>query len=237
MRINGSDWQRGLPPLTGGHPESPLEELFLHEADKYLSRLVTICLQEEISTPHGLFRLDFLFRADRQKPVAVECDGAGSHLGRFEYDRWRDAAILAWTKIRVVVRVQGRRLYRYPTAVWFAIGREVPWLFGEGAEQVLRSAFRGLDAEVHERRIRSDGYAWDDALAWDPDLVSELIDESGDLIPIRLTDREVVDLADLSIHSDVSLASEIAWLRANPMLSLRAAMRTYEQTAGWVPDR
>lgn len=71
--------------------ESPLEEIFIQQFEKFVNDRFEIIPQYEIRNSAGLFRLDFLLRSNDYL-VAIELDGKEFHD---EWrDEWRDALML-----------------------------------------------------------------------------------------------------------------------------------------------
>jgi hypothetical protein len=90
--------------------ESPLEELFIENLEKYLSPKTEIIPQFEIETIAGKFRLDFLLTVNNKK-IAFECDGAEFHD---EWkDEWRDSLILGTGEIDIIYRFRGKDLFTF----------------------------------------------------------------------------------------------------------------------------
>lgn len=87
--------------------DSPIEELFAHNAIKYLAEDVYLEKQVDVPTIGPTFRLDFVLTRDCQR-IGVECDGREFHD---EYrDEWRDALILASGAIDIIYRFRGADL-------------------------------------------------------------------------------------------------------------------------------
>ena len=87
--------------------ESPLEELFIEQFEKYLSGKVDIISQYEVNTNAGKFRLDFVIESDKKK-IGIECDGKEFHN---EWrDEWRDALILGSNQVDTIYRFRGKDL-------------------------------------------------------------------------------------------------------------------------------
>lgn len=90
--------------------ESPLEELFISNLEKYITATSTIYPQKEIQTVSGVFRLDFLIIYDDKK-IAFECDGKDYHD---EWrDEWRDALILGSGEVDTIYRFKGRDIHTF----------------------------------------------------------------------------------------------------------------------------
>lgn len=98
--------QNYFPPY-----ESPLEDLFALNLDKYLAEGVSISKQIEVESFCGVFRLDFVASASGQRSVAFECDGKEYHDE--SRDEWRDALVLGATNLGAIYRFQGPALFHH----------------------------------------------------------------------------------------------------------------------------
>ena len=96
--------------------DSPIETVFADSCFKFLSPTVCVEKQVEVSTTHGVFRLDFLMSANGRN-IAIECDGKDFHEGL--RDELRDAILLGEGKCDTIYHFRGCDLvyYRYD-CVW-----------------------------------------------------------------------------------------------------------------------
>ncbi|RQO75564.1 hypothetical protein DBR43_09505 [Pedobacter sp. KBW06] len=88
--------------------ESPLEEIFIENLEKYLSPSISILPQYEIETIAGKFRLDFVIAFGETK-IGLECDGKDFH-DAFR-DEWRDGLILDTGEIETIYRFRGKDIF------------------------------------------------------------------------------------------------------------------------------
>ena len=96
--------------------ESPIEEIFAYDCQKYLDDCVSFESQVEVNTEHGLFRIDFVLSVRNQR-VAVECDGRDFHNG-FR-DEFRDAILLGEGHFETIYHFRGCDLtYHDKDCLW-----------------------------------------------------------------------------------------------------------------------
>lgn len=90
--------------------ESPLEELFIHQFEKFLNANCQVIPQFKVNTTAGNFRIDFVIKLGELK-IAIECDGADFHD---EWrDEWRDSMILGGNNVDIIYRFRGKDLTTY----------------------------------------------------------------------------------------------------------------------------
>jgi very-short-patch-repair endonuclease len=88
--------------------ESPLEEIFIENLEKYLSPKTTIIPQYEVQTLVGKYRIDFVLISENKK-IGIECDGKEFHD---EWrDEWRDGLILQTGEVDIIYRFRGKDIY------------------------------------------------------------------------------------------------------------------------------
>lgn len=96
--------------------DSPIEAAFAESCFKFLSPNAVVEKQVEVSTAHGIFRLDFLMAVNNRK-IAVECDGKDFHE-RLR-DELRDAILLGGGNCDTIYHFRGCDLVYYPyDCVW-----------------------------------------------------------------------------------------------------------------------
>jgi hypothetical protein len=106
------------PRVDRNRLESPLEELFIENLEKYISPNAEIIPQFEVETITGVFRLDFVLLINDRK-IGIECDGLGFHD---EWkDEWRDAIILGSKQIDTIYRFRGKDLHTFLSDCIFLI--------------------------------------------------------------------------------------------------------------------
>lgn len=108
--------------------DSPLEDEFVHNLEKYVGELDSFDPQVAVSTICGRFILDFVARAG-ERAVGFECDGKPYH-DRFR-DEWRDAMILGAEAVDTIYRLRGADLYYHMEDCLFVISKLDPWLFSD----------------------------------------------------------------------------------------------------------
>ena len=90
---------------SSDHPyDSPIEDAFAWECQKYLRNDICFESQVEIITKHGKFRVDFVLSTNDYK-VAVECDGKDFHDAH--RDEIRDAIILGEGHLGIIYHFRG----------------------------------------------------------------------------------------------------------------------------------
>lgn len=109
--------------------ESPLEDLFALNLDKYLAADARISPQVEVQTFCGTYRLDFVGASGDGRSVAFECDGTEYHS--LDRDEWRDAVILGATNLGAIYRFQGPALFYHMEDCLYLLSRWEPRLFSE----------------------------------------------------------------------------------------------------------
>ena len=96
--------------------DSPIETAFADSCFKFLSPTVYVGKQVEVSTTHGIFRLDFLLSVNDRK-IAIECDGKDFHEGL--RDELRDAILLGENCCDTIYHFRGHDLVYYPyDCIW-----------------------------------------------------------------------------------------------------------------------
>jgi hypothetical protein len=115
--------------LTWNPPyDSPLEDEFILNLEKYAGDLDSFEPQVAVSTICGRFILDFVARVGARM-VAFECDGKAYH-DAFR-DEWRDAMILGAEAVDTVYRLRGSDLYYHMPDCLFVLSKLEPWLFSD----------------------------------------------------------------------------------------------------------
>jgi len=139
--------------------ESPLEELFIHTLEKYLSPKSDIFPQHEVMTLAGKFRLDFLLIVNDKK-IAFECDGADFHD---EWrDEWRDALILGSGEIDTIYRFRGKDLHTFIDDCIYLIYQYDKELFNDRypsiAQQLISDELKNQLLDFYRKETNIIGY-------------------------------------------------------------------------------
>jgi hypothetical protein len=113
-----------LPPY-----ESPLEDLFAYNLDKYVAAQAKISKQKEVQTFCGDFRLDFVATSANGRSVGIECDGTEFHDE--SRDEWRDAMILGSIGLSAIYRFQGPALFYHMEDCLYVLSQWEPHIFSE----------------------------------------------------------------------------------------------------------
>lgn len=115
--------------------DSPIEDLFVVNAIKYLHEDARLDKQVEVPTICGTYYLDFVATCGDQR-MAVECDGRDFHD---EYrDEWRDALILGAGAVDVIYRLRGCDLTYHVEDLLYLMSRFDPYFFSERGQINLR---------------------------------------------------------------------------------------------------
>ncbi|HEY9507332.1 MAG TPA: hypothetical protein VIQ27_15275 [Gemmatimonadales bacterium] len=144
------------PRVWDDRPQSPLEELFLHGAQKYAYPDLTVLSQQPVETPHGNFFLDVQGTTKGGRVLGFELDGREYHDA--ERDLWRDAAILATGHCEAIYRITGRDLVRQAARVWYLLSRLERAIVSDRNRQVLEQ-LAGRDRPETVIELSEDG-AW-----------------------------------------------------------------------------
>jgi hypothetical protein len=122
--------------------ESPLEEIFIQQFEKFVNDRFEIIPQYEIRNSAGLFRLDFLLKSNDYL-VAIELDGKEFHD---EWrDEWRDALMLGNGQIDCIYRFRGKDITTYIHECLYSIFINDRKLFDGRYGQVSKSL---VDTEI-----------------------------------------------------------------------------------------
>jgi very-short-patch-repair endonuclease len=126
--------------------ESPIESAFLRCVSPLLRDDVAVVPQKGITSPWGVFRLDFVLERGALR-VCVECDGAEFHEdGR---DEWRDVMCISAGYVSDVFRFRGKDLYARPDDCVGGLAVELPELFSErGLHIALRRASEDVEPQI-----------------------------------------------------------------------------------------
>jgi len=156
--LKGIDFERAMRELPDYSPcDSPIEDIFYIQIQKYLSSECEVNRQFECKTKIGTFYLDFLIRLGERK-LGFECDGKDFH--DMNQDWIRDKAIIDAQLVDRIFRVRGRDIvYNLPDC--FDIIREVePTLFSQrGHLNIKQLATRDSDKYDTQHEITSGGFA------------------------------------------------------------------------------
>ena len=109
--------------------ESPMEDLFALNLDKYLAEGVNVTKQTEVQTFCGMYRLDFVASLAGHPKVAFECDGKDYHDQ--SRDEWRDALILDAANIKAIYRFPDAALFYHTEDCIYLLSRWEPHLFSD----------------------------------------------------------------------------------------------------------
>lgn len=122
--------------------ESPLEEIFLQQFEKFVNDRFEIIPQYEIRNSAGIFRLDFLLKSTDYM-VGIELDGKEFHD---EWkDEWRDAIMLGNEQVDCIYRFRGKDVTTYIHECIFAMFVNDHKLFDSRYTQVSKSL---VDIEI-----------------------------------------------------------------------------------------
>jgi len=122
------NFDRGQPRADRNKLESPLEELFAQNIEKYLSPNAEIYPQFPVKTLLGNFRLDFVVEVMGKK-VGFECDGKEFHD---DYrDEWRDGMILEAGGVDIIYRFRGKDIFSFLEDCIYVVFENDPWLFSD----------------------------------------------------------------------------------------------------------
>lgn len=127
--MNGSP--RYSPPY-----DSPLEDEFARNVDKYVGDSVQLETQVPVRTLCGLFFIDFVARKG-DLSVAFECDGEAFH--DYSRDAWRDSLILGDGAVDVIYRFRGTDLFRRMEDCLYVVSQYNPSLFGQRGSTNLKT--------------------------------------------------------------------------------------------------
>jgi very-short-patch-repair endonuclease len=110
----GFDIEKAMRELPDYSPcDSPIEDIFYLQIQKYLSSGCKINRQFECKTKIGTFYLDFLIQIDGRN-LGFECDGKDYHTD-IDRDEKRDQAIIEAGLADRIFRVRGRDIvYHLP---------------------------------------------------------------------------------------------------------------------------
>jgi hypothetical protein len=126
------------------HPyDSPIEDIFAWHCKKYIRNDIEFDSQLDITTKHGIFRIDFVLSTKYQK-IAVECDGKDFHIGY--RDDIRDAIILGEEHVDIIYHFRGRELFNCPN--------ECIWLMSVIEPEIFSR--RGIMLLEHLNRLKID---------------------------------------------------------------------------------
>ncbi len=106
--------------------DSPIEEIFAHNALKYVAEDASIETQFVVKTICGTFRLDFVIERQGRR-LGIECDGHNFHDEH--PDEWRDAMILGTGAVDAIYRLRGRDLFYHVEDLFFLMSRTDPAFF------------------------------------------------------------------------------------------------------------
>ncbi|KFF76064.1 hypothetical protein HX13_01610 [Chryseobacterium sp. P1-3] len=122
--------------------ESPLEEIFIQQFEKFVNDRFEIIPQYEVRNSAGLFRLDFLLKSNDYM-VAIELDGKEFHD---EWrDEWRDAHMLGNGQVDCIYRFRGKDITTYINECIYSLYLNDHKLFDSRYTQVSKSL---VDTEV-----------------------------------------------------------------------------------------
>ena len=114
--------------------ESPLEEIFVWECQKYLDDSVSFDCQVRVNTKHERLRIDFVLSYGDER-IAVECDGRDSHNPL--RDELRDAILLGEGHFTTIYHFRGRDITYCPEDCLWLLSLEYPALFSERGRHQL----------------------------------------------------------------------------------------------------
>jgi hypothetical protein len=162
--------------------ESPLEEIFIQQFEKFVNDRFEIIPQYEIRNSSGQFRLDFLIKSNDYL-VAIELDGKEFHD---EWrDEWRDALMLGNSQVDCIYRFRGKDITTYINECIFSMFLNDRKLFDSRYNQVSKSL---VDIEIfntHETQFRH----LDDCLVYSIPTTNEYGEETGMHHDIRIIRR------------------------------------------------
>jgi len=133
--------------------DSPIEDTFAWNLSKYMNSDLRLDKQVELSTPWGIFILDFVVECKSDR-IAFECDGKDFHdVGR---DEWRDAMILGGAHVDTIYRLRGTDLIHHIEDCLFVISRLEPQIFSERGRVNLETLASGCIKESLEQKLNFD---------------------------------------------------------------------------------
>lgn len=110
-------WPTYDPPY-----DSPIEDIFAYNLDKYLPAGTDVARQVEVPTQCETYRLDFVCPCGA-RIIAFECDGQQFHEDE-DRDQWRDSLIMATGRVNAIYRVSGRLIFhQIERALYLLISR------------------------------------------------------------------------------------------------------------------
>jgi len=108
--------------------DSPLEDSFALNLDKYVNPLLGFRKQTRVETMCGPFIIDFTTRIDADV-IGFECDGAEFH-DKFR-DEWRDAMLLGARKVTTIYHLRGKDLHYRMEDCLYIISKLEPNIFSD----------------------------------------------------------------------------------------------------------
>ncbi len=111
--------------------ETPLEDELAWHLVKYLHRGCRLHSQVRVSTPCGIFWVDFVIEC-RGRRIALEC-GPLDEAPDLQQERYRDALIVGSTAFDVLYRLSGKRLFHHMEDLLYLLARWHPQVFTERA--------------------------------------------------------------------------------------------------------
>lgn len=123
-------WPTYEPPY-----DSPIEDSFAYQLDKYLPPSAVLDRQLEVTTQCATYRLDFICSSGG-RIVGFECDGEGYHDEA--RDEWRDALIMGTGRVNAIYRITGRNIFHHINRALYLVSQCERNLFSERGRTNLR---------------------------------------------------------------------------------------------------
>lgn len=131
-RVNFTSLARLLPDCSPC--DSPIEDIFYWEIQKYLSEGALIKKQHECQFHWGSYWIDFLITLPHRK-LGFECDGKDYH--RAERDGPRDKSIVEEGHADRIFRLRGKDIYHRLADIFDLIRALEPNLFSERGHDII----------------------------------------------------------------------------------------------------
>jgi len=163
--------------------ESPIEESFLLGIRKFLTQEIEIIPQYWVKTPHGNFRLDFVFKIPGGKSICFECDGQDYH--EMYKDFIRDVLVLQHSDISEIIRINGFGINFALESCLYFIFKCHPDLLKEGMIQGIEHLLSEREINDITCEVKLDFGSQEVPFSWNIDACREY-----DTLPVKIYRRE-----------------------------------------------